>query len=525
MSIARFLNAARLPPYAPVVVLCALACALCVSTYSVYGHTWDEPEHLAAGIALLDTGEYPYDQQHPPLARIAMAIGPYLAGARSHGNAGPSGEEEGRDILYDGHYDLYLALARIGMLPFLVLTIFTAWQWTRRLHGEAAGLLAATLVSFTPTLIGHAAVAALDVPMVGTTFFALYLLWNWFDKPGLKNAAAFGIAAGFAAGTKLSSIPFLGCTALAWWIASVVYHRRTSANGGVPTAFSPLSTVALGHAAAAAGCAAIALFACFGFNADHVVASFKNLLEHNQSGHLSYFMGELRRSGWWDFYLIALGVKTPIPLLLMGLAGSVWFTRQALKKNNWLLAAPTMAWLAIFLFASAYSHINIGVRHVLIVMPLLAIPAAAFATELWQKFPQVIPRIALCAIVGSQAITMAAVKPDFLPYFNALAGAHPEKLLIDSDLDWGQDLRRLKKALTERNIRHFSFVYRGTSDLQREGFPSFEFLWPKQRATGWIAVTLLAKATGSEDGGYDWLNAYKPVARIGKSIDLYYVEP
>src|SRR5258706_10544082 len=116
-----------------VAVLCVfvvLACALAVSTYSEFGHTWDEPEHLAAGMALLDKGEYPYDAQHPPLARIAMAIGPFLAGAHSYGNPGPSGEQEGRDILYrDGHYDRYLTLARIGMLPFLVLLLIATWAW------------------------------------------------------------------------------------------------------------------------------------------------------------------------------------------------------------------------------------------------------------------------------------------------------------------------------------------------------------------------------------------------------------
>jgi hypothetical protein len=45
-------------------------------------HTWDEPEHLAAGLELLDRGRYDYDTQHPPIARVLVALGPYLAGAR-----------------------------------------------------------------------------------------------------------------------------------------------------------------------------------------------------------------------------------------------------------------------------------------------------------------------------------------------------------------------------------------------------------------------------------------------------------
>jgi hypothetical protein len=524
MSTARSLIAPRLT----ICALIVLACALCASTYSVFGHTWDEPEHLAAGIALLDKGEFLYDLQHPPLARVAMALGPYLAGARAHGNPGPSGEQEGRDILYDGHYDLYLALARIGMLPFLVVLLLATWLWTRRLFGESEALLATALVVITPVVIGHAAVAALDIPMVGTTMLALYFLSNWFavygdignanavvnnGRPALHRAAMFGLAAGIAAGTKLSSIPFIGCVAFAWLIAWWMNSRAT-----------PKSPRLLLHALLAAVLAVIALCACYGFNIEQVITSFTVLVGHNNGGHLSFFMGELKRSGWWDFYLVAMAVKTPLPLLLSGIAGSAWLLKRALGERNWKLAAPSLAWISILLFASAYSRINIGVRHVLILFPLLAINAAVFIVAMWRRYDSVALRAPLVALLGWQVWGMANAHPDYLPYFNELAGAHPEKILIDSDLDWGQDLRRLKQTLHDRKIEHFKFVYRGTADLQREGFPSFEFVWPNQRATGWIAVGLLAKATGSEDGGYDWLNAYKPVTRVGKSIDLYYIE-
>jgi hypothetical protein len=510
--------------FAPVALICALACALCISTYSVFGHTWDEPEHLAAGIALLDTGDYPYDQQHPPLARIAMALGPFLAGAHSHGNAGPSGEQEGRDILYgEGHYDRYLMLARLGMLPFLIMLLIATWMWARSLYGQGPALLATALVATTPVIIGHAAIAALDIPMVGSTMLALYLLWNWYARPSTARALGFGFVAGIAAGTKLSSIPFIGCVVAAWtiaWVAESIARKRKSLESRPPPQLSTLSI----HVLLALSVACIVLFACYGFTLDHVIASFKMLLEHNRFGHLSYFMGELRRNGWWDFYLVALGLKTPLPLLLTGVLGSVWLAHRAIREQNWRSAAPAFAWFAVLLFASAYSHINIGVRHVLIILPLLAMAAAALVAELWRRSRSTAMRVVVSTVLAWQAWSFASAHPDYLPYFNELAGAHPEKILIDSDLDWGQDLRRLKLVLRDRNIAHFSFVYRGTADLQREGFPSFEFLWPHRPATGWIAVSLLAKATGSEDGGYDWLNAYRPVMRVGKSIDLYYIE-
>jgi hypothetical protein len=526
MTNARSLAISRLRPIAPLALICAAACWLSISTYSVFSHTWDEPEHLAAGIALLDTGEYPYDQQHPPLARLAMAIGPYLAGAHSHGNAGPSGEEEGRDILYDeGRYDRYLALARIGMLPFLVAALMATWLWTRRLFGDTEAIVATALVAGTPVIIGHAAVAALDVPMMGTSLVALYVLHIWITRRTLASAVALGVATGIAAGTKLSSIPFIACVALVWfaiaWFAETANRSESAPRAAdAPPLFSLKVFLQI---AASLAVAALSLLACYGFALDHAVTSFEKLLEHNQSGHLSYFMGELKRTGWWNFYLVGVAVKTPIPLLVGGLCGSVWLLFRAFRNGAWLRATPALAWIAVLLFASAYSHINIGIRHVLLILPLLAMNAAALGVAIWRNSSIAVRGLVLL-LVTWQATSMAFAHPDYLPYFNELAGSRPEKLLIDSDLDWGQDLRRLKQTLRERKIERFSFVFRGTADLEREGFPSYQFLWPHKHATGWIAVSLLAKATGTEDGGYDWLDAYQPVLRVGKSIDLYYIE-
>src|SRR6266700_2460358 len=68
-----------------VVVILALGTLPIIGTYAVFSHTYDEPAHIAAGMELLDRGTYTYEQQHPPLARLAVAIGPYLLGAHSHG--------------------------------------------------------------------------------------------------------------------------------------------------------------------------------------------------------------------------------------------------------------------------------------------------------------------------------------------------------------------------------------------------------------------------------------------------------
>src|SRR5208282_2115690 len=115
-------------------------------------------------MALLDHGRYDYDIQHPPLARLAIALGPYLAGARSQGNSPPDGRPEGVAILYGrGHYDLYLTLARAGALPFLALLVIMTYAFARLVLSRAGALLATGFVATTPVILGHGALATLDV--------------------------------------------------------------------------------------------------------------------------------------------------------------------------------------------------------------------------------------------------------------------------------------------------------------------------------------------------------------------------
>src|SRR5271169_6374461 len=63
----------------------AIASARIITTYTVFNHTVDEPAHIACGMEWLDRKTYHYEAQHPPLARVMTAIGPYLSGAHSWG--------------------------------------------------------------------------------------------------------------------------------------------------------------------------------------------------------------------------------------------------------------------------------------------------------------------------------------------------------------------------------------------------------------------------------------------------------
>ncbi len=551
------------------IVLVLLACTLTISLYQYFGHTWDEPEHIAAGMQLIDKGIYTYDIQHPPLARVAMALGPYLEGARSFGEPGPSGEQEGRDLLYrTGKYDQLLTLARLGTLPFLVILLGATWLWARRFFGLPEAVLAVFLLAATPPIIGHAALATLDIPVTALCTLALYFLLRWFENPSLKRGVTTGCIAGLAVGTKLSAIPFITIVGVIWaiawmftasvnvvkrhlksvqfWLSAVTMVVATLLLATLCYGFTfkylvdaehPINT-ALNFLTGSNGIVHDAVYALtkrlpLPVGTERLIWSIQSLLSHNHAGHLSYLFGKTNQTGWWDFYLIALGVKTPLPFLVAALGGLFFLVWRAYRLNSdsserreaWKFAAPTLAFVTLLLFCSGYSHINIGVRHVFVLYPLMAIAAAAGSLALWRSVRQTSAcwavHATLVALLIWQASTMWMAYPDYLPYFNPIAGDKPEKILIDSDLDWGQDLKRLEHRLADLHINSFGFVYRGSADLNDEHLPGVKLVPPFTPITGWIAASLYAKATVANGKAFAWLDNYLPVERIGKSIDLY----
>src|SRR5262249_48156063 len=231
--------------------------------------------------------------------------------------------------------------------------------------------------------------------------------------------------------------------------------------------------------------------------------------------------GHAKAGGWWFFYVVAFAVKTPLPLLITGLTGLYLLAREGWHEKRPWRFAPVLLFLTILVFASLFSRINIGIRHVLILYPFLALGGAYALGHLWRSRPRVGTTLATL-IVMWQASTLVRAYPDYFPYFNETV-SHPARVLVDSDLDWGQDLRRLERRLAQLQVPRIRLAYQGTADLSREPLPPFVRLPPNQTATGWVAITALTRE--HEPAGYAWLGAYRPVERIGKTIDLYFIPP
>jgi hypothetical protein len=167
-------------------------------------------------------------------------------------------------------------------------------------------------------------------------------------------------------------------------------------------------------------------------------------------------------------------------------------------------------------------RIDLGVRHILPVYPMLAIIGGHAVTSLFRH-----SRFAAAAaglLVAWVVVDSVRAHPDYMAHFNEFAGSHPETILCESDLDWGQDLDRLRQSLERRGIQEFSVAYFGTVRLDKAGLPHYGPVSPTEPARGYVAVSLHGlNIDYKKHGSFAWLKSYHPIERIGKSIDLFYI--
>jgi len=545
-------------------VIAALALAVIAlvrihSTYHVFSQTTDEPAHIATGMEWLQFGTYTFEPLHPPLARVAVALGPYLTGLRlqDHRNLWV----EGNELLQTrGRYLHNLALARLGALPFFLLAAWVVWYWTRMRYGDAAALVATFLFTTSPVVLAHAGLATTDMAATATFALALLAYINFVERPTYRRSVLVGAAAALAVLAKFSALVFLPACGLTLLFARRLWDRQKQndtqagrASWGRAIALSALvmflvvwagyrfSVSSAADAAARPHYTIDQLVGTSGtlHNTAYAVAEYPfipapallqglaKLRFKEAAGHKSYLLGQVRQTGWWYFFPVALAVKSTIPFLVLALIGAFYLGGSVRREEgDWIAVAPVVAALTLLVVCMP-SHINIGVRHILPIYPLLAIIGGVGACRLWAKPGHAGSAIVLL-LLAWQLISSIRAHPDYLAYFNQFAGAHPEKVLLDSDLDWGQDLLRLSAELQQRKGEQVSIAYAGSSqlDLSNFGLPAFQVLAPGQSATGWIAISLLklkVGGPGQPDDGYSWLEAYQPVALVGRSIRLYYV--
>jgi hypothetical protein len=218
-------------------------------------------------------------------------------------------------------------------------------------------------------------------------------------------------------------------------------------------------------------------------------------------GHFGYLFGEISTTGWWWYFPAALALKTTIASLALALL--------ATKRR---IALPMLAAAAAVLLVAMPSNLDLGLRYVLPLYVPLSIAGAAAALALVKH--RWLPLLLLVWHTGASL----AAHPDNFAYFNEPAASRPWELLIDSNIDWGQDVLRLRRVLQEKNVDRVGLAIFGWHEWDALGFPPHYEAYPTLPTQGWVAVSEHLFQLKR----FEWLRGRR-YERVGSSIRLYYI--
>jgi hypothetical protein len=489
----------------------ALELALSVREQS---QTWDEAYHLLAGYRYWQAGDFGINCEHPPLVKLLAGV--TLLGAHPklpqipQGTSKAEGFTAARKFLYSNDADALLFRARLAASFFTILLALLLFAVTRRMFGLGAAALAMTLGVFEPSLLAHGALVTTDAALSCLLLAAVYAFHRYLERPTAWRLAATGIVAGLALAAKFSGVivlPTLAVLAL----VDFLFAKRQRAPASAASQES-LTTRARSLSRLVGGLAAIVLIALltlwsvytFRFRArpgnlamtpplaeyvrpgvdtglpnttqarillaleswkvlpEAYLYGFADVLIVGSASWPSFLFGKLYPVGHWFYFPATLLIKFTLGFLgLVVLAlGALAARRLEACRELLFIALPA----AIFFAVGLKWGLNVGVRHVLPVIPFLIIFVSAAAWRLATTRPRWAYVVAVLAALHVASSLRAF--PNYLAYSNEAFGgpSRTYRALSDTNTDWGQGLIQAKRYLDEHRISNCWLAYFGSAD-------------------------------------------------------------
>jgi hypothetical protein len=481
-----------------------LQCVLALRDMSA---TFDEHSHLPAGYSYWAKGDLRLNPQHPPLVKLLCGAPLLLLHPKMDwGDVAWTTANEwrfGHVLFYESGNDVDRLLFW-GRLPIVGLSLglgLYVYLWSRRRFGAGAGVTGLLLYAFCPTVIAHSCLATMDLALAAFSTACLFHVWRHRHDGRWRDAAAAGLALGLALATKFSALVLVPLVLGAFLLKPRGRWRA---------------------AAVATGLAIVVVWAAYRCPVDPMVyvRGLQQVNRDHPPDQTYYLLGAFQRGGFPHYFAVAFLVKTPLPVLIAIAGGAVlaWRTWRHTFADDALLLGPAAA----FFIATSIAADDIGVRYLLPMYPLLFV----FASRIGGFFGGRRLATAVLLVLGAWHVGgTLRVRPDYIAYFNEAAGGplRGYRRLDDSNIDWGQDLKRLKALVEARGIGAFRLCY------PMKGYPPYyglqaEPLLPEEMvadpAPGDYAVSTQClarvreynRAAGRE---LDWLARFEPAGHVG----------
>ncbi|MCC6764624.1 MAG: glycosyltransferase family 39 protein [Deltaproteobacteria bacterium] len=487
--------------------------------------TVDEFVYLPAGHYHLVTGDLTFDPTNPPLLKMVMALPLLAMDVRAERDPRWRDDRTGwgpwvygtrfMEVNRARYFDAFFA----GRLTTIVLALATGallWWWARRATTPAAALGALFLWCTQPTVIAHGALATLDMGVTALVLAAFAALARFAESEERPWAAVAGglFGLGIAAkGVTLIFAPLVPLLLALGWRGRGRERVLELADGLVVFVVAAWVTLL-----------AVYRFSGFPLPAP-VIEGIRFQAKASSTGEFPAFLnGQWSQTGWWYYFLEAFALKTPLATIALVLAGLVVVARRRVRADLWFVLPP----LLLFYVLSFHFGKNYGVRYLLPALPFLFVLGGRGADALLGSRRA---RAALAALAVWQVGACVVNAPHHLAYFNELAGGvdHHRRLLLDSNLDWGQDLGRLKTWLDGQGTNRVALAYFGHVD---PGLYGLEWTPPPPAPTPGryvVSANYLAgyayaityardRMIGVRRGQWSWLDRLPPTARIGRSL-------
>ncbi|MCA9954844.1 MAG: phospholipid carrier-dependent glycosyltransferase [Anaerolineales bacterium] len=467
--------------------------------------------------------------------------------------------EIGNDV---GHVMFLARLPTVWLGLFLVAIVGRwAFELTRN---QFAAFVAILLVGLDPNLLANGRLATTDFGLATFAFLAGFLLWRFGKRPSWSRAVWAGIGFGLLQNTKFTAGLFVPLFALVLLLFVVNWYQQSSPKPPILSWNSPLVMLLVAYPLAAF----LTLWAAYGFQIGTLPDNLPTLpqlsgltlpLSHHleqlldiggrlQKSTPAFLAGSYSDSGWWYYFPVTFLLKTPLPtliLLVVAVCGLVWLALRQKLAGRWLsLAALLIPPLGYFGIALT-TDINLGYRHLLPVLPFFTVFIVAVLTWLSELFPWRLRMgqlavVSLLVWLGGSTIWLA---PHYLAFFNVIAGGPNGgwRYLVDSNIDWGQDLGQLKAWMVENEVERVWLSYFGEGrpsyyNIDYNGLDSFppRLMNPQARpfyrpdpAPGIYAIsaTNLQGVHFANHDQFAWFRDKEPLDKIGYSIFLYEVTP
>jgi Dolichyl-phosphate-mannose-protein mannosyltransferase len=538
--------------------------------------TFDEGAHLPAGYTHLAFGDHRLNPEQPPLVKL-LAAAPLLAvrpvmktDARSWVEARQW--EFGRRFLY--HWNDADRLLFLGRLPIVALAsclLVAVFLEARRRFGAPAAAASLGFATLSPDILAHGALVTTDLAFALFFFLSVAAFARVVEAVTPRRFAAAGLATGAAFATKFSA-PILVPVLLLLGLQAILDGRPMESGLRGPArpvtgAGARLRRVALLLAAVLLVTLAV-VWASYGFraalspdpgvraagragleapveslplrvavaagNAGLVPEDYARglvfVMRHSEARR-TFLLGELSDRGFPHYFLVTFLLKTPVPLLLLTALAMARIGRLGRRDAAFL-------WLPVLVYAAftLTRGLQIGHRHILPLYPFLFVAAGEAAARLWSW-----RRPAGLALVAALGLWYAGGTlrnhPHHLAYFNEIAGgpANGWRVLVDSNLDWGQDLKRLAAWMRQKGVTRVKLSYFGSADpsyygIDAEALPGYTAPHAPRVTREIRPGDIVAVSATNLQGVYlepedralmARLRALEPIGRAGWSIRVY----